>query len=212
MTRRGLMGAAALACVLAVPTPAGAATTGTIPVGATQTTLALCPGGPAGTTNPGTGAPAGCQGGSGTTATLCKNADVHAFVQTQRMMDGKRPALAPMAGTVLVRLQSDSFGTNQNVDTFADTGAALAQIGSVPPGTYEASASLRPGSTVNADGTMSEYPASSTTMTLVVTDSPCDGGSEQTTSVKTGASKAGCGLGDKNHDHDPGPGKTCPTK
>jgi hypothetical protein len=211
MTRRGLMGAAALACALAVPVPAGAATS--LPVGSTQTTMALCPGGPPGTSNPGSSAPSGCQGGSGATATLCKDADVHAFVQTQRMMDGKRPALAPLGGTVLIRLESGDFGTSQNADTFADTGTALAQIGAVPPGTYSASASLRSGETMNADGTMATYPASTTSMTLVVTDSPCgtDGGSTPTTTKSPGA-KAGCGVGDKNHVHDPGDGKTCPTK
>ena len=206
MTRRGLMAAAGLACALAVPIPAQAATS--LPVGSTQTTLAFCSGGAAGTTNPGTTAPSGCQGGSGATVTMCKDDDLHAFVQTQIMSGGKRPALTALPATALVRLQSNEYGMNQNVDTFATTGTALAQIGAVPPGTYNAAATLWAGTMTNADGTTTSYPSSSMSMTLVVQDSPCGG---TTTSTST-SSKGGCGVGDKNHDHEADAGKSCPTK
>jgi hypothetical protein len=141
--------------------------------------------------------------------TLCQGTDVHAFVQTQRMMDGKRPALAPLAGTVMVHLQSATFGVNQNVDTFANSGAALMEIGVVPPGSYDATATLWGGTTVNPDGTSSSYPASAMSMKLTITDSPCGGTAPLSTSTKT---KSGCGVGDANHEHAPDPGKTCPTK
>ena len=210
MSRKGLLAAAGLACALAVPTPAGAAT-GALPVGTTQTRLALCPSGAPGITNPGGTAPSGCvEGGA---ATLCKDADVHAFVRTERMMDGKRPALAPVAGTVLVRLQSPNYGTNQNADTSADYGTVLAQVGALPPGSYEATATLWGGTATNPDGTTATYPGSTTSMTLVITDSPCSGsGATSTPAPSSNTTKAGCGLGDANHDHEAKAGKACPTK
>jgi hypothetical protein len=140
---------------------------------------------------------------------MCKDADVHAFVQTQQMMDGKRPALAPLAGTVMVHLQSATFGSNLNVDTFAGSGAALAQVGSLPPGAYDATATLWAGTTVNPDGTSSSYPSSSMSMKLTVSDQPCGGTTP--TSTGNGSGKNGCGLGDTKHERTPEPGK-CPAK
>ena len=203
------MGATLLAFALAAPLQIGAATS--TPVGSTQTTMALCPNGPDGATNPGAAAPAGCVSGSSSTAsiTVCKDADVHAFVRSEIMMGGKRPAFAPLAGMVKVHLENDAYGYTENVQTFADSGAALLDMGSVPPGSYKASATLWAGSTTNPDGTTMNYPSSSTSMSLTVTDSPCGG---ETTTASSGPMKKGCGLGDDNHAHDPGDGKTCPTK
>jgi hypothetical protein len=213
MSRKGFVVVAGMACALALPATAGAAGTTTLPAGATQTTLAFCPGGAPGITDPGASAPSGCQGGAdGSTVTLCSNADVHAFVKTEQMQGDKRLALAPLAGAVRVHLQSPDFGVNLTVDTFAGSGAALAQLGTVPPGSYEATGSLWAGSMTNADGTTTNYPGSSTSMTLVVTGSPCSTTTTTSTPTSNGSAKGGCGLGDKNHAHDPGDGKTCPTK
>lgn len=203
MRGMGLLVAGALACAV-VASPAGAATAA---AGSTTTTLALCPSGPAGVTYPGATAPAGCQGGSGATLTVCKDADVHAFVGAEVMLGGKRPAFSPLAGVVAVHVENPSFGFNQNVETAPDYGTALMEMGAIPPGSYTATATLWSGSTTNVDGTALNYASSSATMTLVVTDSPCDGSSATPT---TTSAKKGCGVGDAKHEHDPGPGKTCP--
>src|ERR671914_433542 len=106
MNRKGMWLVAALACALAAPLQTLTAAS-SVPVGSTVTSMDLCPGGPGAVTYPGAAVPAGCQGGSsGTTSvTVCRDAIVHAFVNTRIMLDGKRPALAPLAGTVAGPLQ-----------------------------------------------------------------------------------------------------------
>jgi hypothetical protein len=208
MRRGGLAIAGLVATALAMPLTAEAATT--LPVGATQTTVGFCEQGPAGVTNPGATAPVGCVGTSSgaITATMCKDADVHAFVRTEIMMGGKRPALAPLSGMVAVHVQNPDFGFSQNVTTYSDSGTALVQIGPMPPGTYEATASLWTGVATLSDGTVATYPASSSSMTLVVSESPCSGAPAPTSS----SGKPGCGLGDTKHERAPDPDKKCPTK
>src|SRR5918992_4142352 len=105
MNRKGMWLAVALACALAAPVQTLTATS-SVPVGSTVTSLDLCPSGPGGTTFPGATAPAGCEGSStsATTVTVCRDANVHAFVESEIMLDGKRPALAPLEGTVAVHV------------------------------------------------------------------------------------------------------------
>lgn len=209
MNRKAMWLTAAVVCALAAPLQALTATSG-VPVGSTVTALDLCAGGPGGTSYPGATAPAGCQGDSGgtTTVTVCPGSKVHAFVKTQIMVDGRRPALQPLEGMVALHVQSGTYGSQHNVSTSADHGSALREVDELPAGTYEVRASLWTGSRAAADGTYSTYPSSSTTLTLVVPESPC-AGTQTTTGVKT---KSGCGVGDANHQHNPKSGKTCPTK
>lgn len=207
MRRKGLFVVAVMACALVAPLPAHAAGT-TAPAGSTRTTLALCPAGPAGISDPGSSAPSGCGSTTaGGTTTLCKDADVHAFVATEVMGGAKRATYLPLAGSVAVHLQSPTYGFNQNVDTFPTYGSALLQIGSLPPGTYAATATLWSGQMTNPDGTTTVYTSSTTSMNLVVSSSPCGG-----TTAPTGDAKKGCGLGDSNHEHEATAGKGCPTK
>ena len=204
MSRKGIWLVAALACALAAPVQTITATSnGT--VGSTSTSLVLCADGPGVVSYPGATAPSGCLGDS--TVTLCPGNNVHAFVKSQLMVDGKRPTLQPLAGVVAVHLSGPTYGSTLNVSTSATDGSALLEIGNVPPGTYEAKASLWTGERTAADGSLMSYPASSTTMTLVVPEAPCTA----PTSASVGG-KNGCGAGDANHVHNPKSGKTCPTK
>jgi hypothetical protein len=107
---------------------------------------------------------------------------------------------------VAVHVQSTAYGDTKNVDTLAD-GTALLEMGQLPPGSYDVSASLWTGTRTDAAGNLVTFPSSKTTMSLVVSESPCDGSAPATT---TG--KKGCGVGDANHQHNPKSGKTCPTK
>jgi hypothetical protein len=198
---------AAVACALAAPLQTLTATSG-VPAGSTVTSLDLCPDGPSGVSYPGATAPAGCQGNStgATTVTLCPGSNVHAFVKSQIMSDGKRPTLMPLEGTVAVHFQSGTFGSQNNVATSAEHGSGLLEVGDLPPGSYDVRASLWTGTRVAADGSYATYPSSSTTMTLVVPEGSC-------TNVQTvGSAKNGCGNGDANHQHNPKNGKGCPTK
>ena len=207
MNRKGMWLVAALACALAAPVSTLSATSSSVPVGSTVTAIDLCPDGPGGVTYPGATAPAGCNGDSGgmTTMTVCRDANVHAFVRNELMVDGKRPALVPLAGTVAVNVQSPTYGNTQNVFT-DDAGTALAQLGPLPTGTYDVSASLWTGTRTNAEGQVVSYPSSKTTMQLVVSEAPCG------EALSTGPGKRGCGAGDANHQHNPKSGKTCSTK
>jgi hypothetical protein len=206
MNRKGMWLAAAVACALAAPLQTLSASSG-VPVGSTVTAVDLCPDGPSGTTYPGPAAPSGCSGDStgATTVTLCRDANVHAFVKAQVMVDGKRPSLAPVQGTVAVNVESATYGNRKNVDTSAE-GTGLLEMGSLAPGTYDVTASLWTGTRIDSLGNTVTYPASKTTVALVVSDSPCGA------PVSTTASKNGCGVGDANHTHDLKNGKACPTK
>lgn len=207
MNRKGMWLVAALACALAAPLQTLTASSG-LPVGSTVTSLDLCPGGPGGVSYPGPVAPAGCQGNStgASTVTVCRDANVHTFVASEVMVDGKRPALAPLAGTVNVNVQSPTYGNAANVDTNGD-GTALLSMGGLEPGTYEVTASLWTGTRTDSLGNLVTYPASKTTVGLVVSEQPCDGSAPVTTTAKKG-----CGVGDANHQHSPRSGKPCPTK
>jgi hypothetical protein len=206
MNRKAMWLTAAVACALAAPMQTLTATSG-VPVGSTVTALDLCPSGPDGVSYPGATAPAGCQGNSTgtTTVTICPGGDVHAFVKSQIMVDGKRPSLQPLEGTVAVHFQSATYGSQNNVATSAADGSALLDAGELPAGSYEVRASLWSGSRTAADGAFSTYPSSSATVTLVVPEAPC-------TQPLTTSGKNGCGVGDANHQHNPKSGKPCPTK
>ena len=209
MNKKAMWLVAALACALAAPVQTLTATTG-VAAGDTVTSIDLCPGGPGGVSYPGATAPAGCQGNStGTlTVTMCPGTKLHAFTKTQIMVDGKRPSLQPVEGTVAVHVHNATYGAQKNVSTSAAAGTALSEVGELPAGTYNVKASLWSGSRTASDGSVSAYPSSSTTLTLVVPESPCT----NTQTTTRGSSKSGCGLGDANHQHDPKSGKTCPTK
>jgi hypothetical protein len=209
MNRKGMWLVAALACALAAPIQTLSATSSSVPAGSTVTSVDLCPNGPGGVTYPGATPPFGCQGDSSgaTSVTLCAGDDVHAFVRTQVMVDGKRPSLQPLAGTVAVHVHNAAYGSQNNVSTSAADGTALAQLGALSPGTYDVKASLWTGMRTAADGTVTSYPASNSTVKLVVSEAPCTG-----TPVTGGNAKRGCGVGDANHQHDPRTGKACPTK
>lgn len=207
MNRKGMWLAAAVACALAAPIQTLTATS-SVPVGSTVTSLDLCPGGPGGVSYPGSVPPFGCQGDSSgvKTVTLCAGDNVHAFVRTQVMVEGKRPSLEAIAGTVAVHVQNAAYGSQNNVSTSAADGTALSEVGTLSPGTYDVKASLWTGMRTLPDGTVTSYPASSSTVTLVVNEAPCTG------TPVTGNAKRGCGHGDANHAHDPRNGKACPTK
>jgi hypothetical protein len=206
MNRKGMWLVAALACALAAPLQTLTAAT-SVPVGSTVTSVDLCSGGPGGTSYPGSVPPSGCVGDSSgaTSVTMCAGDNVHAFVATKVMVDGKRPSLQPVAGTVAVHVQNATYGSQKNVPTSEEHGTALSELGSLPPGSYDVKASLWSGVRTASDGTASSYPASQTTMTLVVSEAPCTA----PTGTKT---KNGCGVGDANHAHNPKSGKACPTK
>jgi hypothetical protein len=209
MNRKGLWLAAALACALAAPLQTLTAAS-SVPVGSTVTSLDLCPDGPGGVSYPGSVPPFGCQGdSSGTTSvTMCPGSNLHAFVRTQVMVDGKRPALQPLAGTVAVHVHNSAYGSQNNVSTSPEHGTALSELGNLPPGTYDVRASLWTGIRTASDGTATTYPASQTTVSLTVSETPCT----NAPATDGGKVKKGCGVGDANHQHDPKSGKTCPTK
>jgi hypothetical protein len=206
MNRKGMWLVTALACALAAPLQALTAAS-SVPVGSTVTSVDLCPGGPGGVTYPGATTPAGCQGDStgARTVTVCRDANVHAFAGAEIMVDGKHPTLVPLAGTVAVQVQSGTYGNTVNVDTDGN-GTGLLELGALPPGNYDVTASLWTGTRTNAEGQLVSYPSSKTTLGLVVTETPCG------ETVPTGPSKKGCGVGDANHQHAPKSGRTCPTK
>jgi hypothetical protein len=206
MNRKGMWLAVAVMCALVAPIRTLTATSN-VPVGSTVTALDLCQSGPGGLTYPGSTAPAGCEGDStgATTVTFCRDANVHAFVGSQIMVDGRRPALVPVEGVVAVRLESPTYGNTHNVATNS-AGTGLQELGVLPVGTYDVTASLWTGTRTTAEGALESYPSSKTMLSLVVSESPCGG------AVPTAPGKKGCGGGDANHVHNPKSGKTCPTK